>query len=85
MNWTVPRIPLDVWCDAALDWLTTALSGVTRAISHSVSDWIAALTELLQAVPPPVVILAFGLLAWRVSGWRLPAWTWRRPCRASSI
>ena len=71
MNWSVPRIPLDDWCDAALDWLTTALSDVTRAVSHTVSDWIAALTALLQLVPPPVVILAFGLLAWRVSGWRL--------------
>ena len=71
MNWSVPRIPLDVWCDAALDWLTGALSGLTRVISLSVSEWIAQLTALLQAVPPPVVILLFGLLAWRVSGWRL--------------
>ena len=71
MNWSVPRIPLDTWCDAALDWLTAALSGLTRAISHAVTEWIAQLTELLQAVPPPVVIALFGLLAWRVAGWRL--------------
>lgn len=75
MNWSIPRIPLDGWCDGALDWLTTALSDVTRAVSHTVSDWISALTALLQLVPPPVVILAFGLLAWRVSGWRLAVGT----------
>jgi len=71
MDWSVPRIPLDEWCDALLDWLTAALSGLTRVVSHSVTEWIAQLTALLQAVPPPVIILAFGVLAWRVSGWRL--------------
>lgn len=67
----IPRIPLDRWCDALLDWLTAALSGVTRLVSSSVTEWIATLTALLQAVPPPVLIGLFGLLAWRVSGWRL--------------
>ena len=71
MNWSVPRIPLDDWSDAALTWLTGELSGLTRFVSRAVSDWIAELTGLLQAVPPPVVIVLFGLLAWRVAGWRL--------------
>ena len=74
-EWSIPRIPLDTWCDAALDWLTSALSGLTRAISLTVTEWISQLTELLQAVPPPVVIVLFGLLAWRVAGWRLTVGT----------
>ena len=71
MDWTVPRIPLDDWSDAALNFLTGNLSGLTRVVSRSVSDWIAELTTLLQAVPAPVIIVLFGLLAWRVSGWKL--------------
>jgi glycine betaine/proline transport system permease protein len=71
IDWSVPRIPLDTWIDAGLDWLTDAVSGLSRIVSHSVSDWITAATSLLQAVPPPVIILLFGALAWRVSGWRL--------------
>ncbi len=71
MDWSVPRIPLDDWSDDALNFLTGNLSGLTRVISRTVSDWIAELTTLLQAVPAPVIIVLFGLLAWRVSGWKL--------------
>ena len=39
-EWSVPRIPLDVWCDAGLDWLTSVLSGLTRAVSLTVTEWI---------------------------------------------
>lgn len=70
-EWSVPRLPLDTLADAGLDWLTGALSGLTRFISLAVTEWITQLTEALQAVPPPVVIALFGLLAWRVAGWRL--------------
>ena len=75
MNWTVPRIPIDDWCDMGLNWLTGELSGVTRFISRAVSDWIAVLTSALQAVPAPLVIVLFGFVAWRVAGWRLAVGT----------
>ena len=71
MNWTLPRFPLDDLSDAALTWLTAHLSGFTRVVSLVVADWIATLTAALQAVPPPVLVVLFGLLAWRAAGWRI--------------
>ncbi len=35
------------------------------------ADWIATLTGALQAVPPPVLVVLFALLAWRAAGWRI--------------
>lgn len=71
MDLTIPRIPLDEWCDALLNWLTDHLSGVTRVLSRTVSGWIGGLSDLLQAIPPWAFIIVVGLLAWRVAGWRI--------------
>lgn len=71
MNLTVPRIPLDDWCDALLLWLTDNLAGITRVISHAVSGWISGLSSLLQAIPPWAFIIVVALLAWRAAGWRI--------------
>ncbi|SNB69832.1 glycine betaine/proline transport system permease protein [Arboricoccus pini] len=71
MDLTIPRIPLDDWCDQLLTWLTDHLSGVTRVLSRAVSGWISNLSDLLQVIPPWAFIIVVGLLAWRVAGWRI--------------
>lgn len=71
MDWSIPKFPLDEICDAALTWLTTHASNVTRAVSHVVAGWIEVSTDALVAIPPPLAIAAVGLLAWRLSSVRI--------------
>lgn len=71
MDWTVPKFPLDELSDAALGWLTGHFSDVTRGISALGRSWITSGTELLNAVPPWLLILAFAALAFWIAGWRI--------------
>ncbi|WP_371346696.1 ABC transporter permease [Ancylobacter sp. IITR112] len=71
MDFDVPRIPLAEWCDIALDWATAHFSGVTRALSAVVGTAIESTTDFLVGLPPWLVILACGLLVWRLTSWRI--------------
>ena len=68
MEWTVPKFPLDVISDTALDWLTSNFSDVTRETSRFVRSWIEWGTDGLNALPPWVVILAISALALWLAG-----------------
>ncbi|MBB3952337.1 ABC transporter permease [Aureimonas jatrophae] len=70
-SWSVPKFPLDTLSDNGLDWLTAHLSGLTRSLSRLIAGWISSGTDLLLLVPPPLVILALALLAWRLAGSRI--------------
>ena len=71
MDWTIPKFPLDDIADRSLTFLTTNGSGLTRGISHVVSDWIEWLSGALSSVPPWAVILLVAAGAWRLGGLRL--------------
>ncbi|MCJ8142906.1 proline/glycine betaine ABC transporter permease [Ancylobacter sp. A5.8] len=75
MDFEIPRIPLAEMCDAALDWATEHFSGVTRAISAVIGTGIEATTDFLVDLPPWLVILAFGLLVWRLTTARIALFT----------
>lgn len=68
---SVPTLPLSVWIENALNYLTTHYSGVTRSISRLTQTGIDALNELLMAVPEWALIAVFSLICWRASSWRL--------------
>ena len=63
MDW-IPRMPLSQWIDAGLDWLTGALSGVTRAVSNVMQAGIRTFVGSLEAMPWWLLLLVLVGLAW---------------------
>ncbi|MFP4330755.1 MAG: ABC transporter permease [Spirochaetaceae bacterium] len=69
MNETwVPRVPLGDWIEAALDWLTTVLSGLTRAISEVLKIGVDGMVDGLLLLPPTVLIVLIAGVAWLFAG-----------------
>lgn len=68
---TIPTLPLSRWIEQGLNSLTSSYSGVTRSVSRFTQDGIDLLNDGLLALPEWLLIAAFALLCWRVSGWRL--------------
>ncbi len=64
----IPEIPLAHGIDALLNWLTDVLSPFTRAVSHVIENGINGIVSILAFVPPWLLILLIGLLAWRLAG-----------------
>jgi glycine betaine/proline transport system permease protein len=71
MDWTVQKFPLDELSDQALDWLTTQFSGLTRAISHVVADWIDVASTAVAGLPPWATILVIAAVVWRLTTLRI--------------
>lgn len=59
-----PRIPLSEWMEALLDYLTGALSGVTRAISALLQTGIRSFVDGLDAMPWWLLLLVLVGIAW---------------------
>jgi len=61
-----PRIPVGQWASDAIDWLTLHAGGVFDAISTVMSSLVHSLSNALLAMPVPVGVAVFVLLAWVV-------------------
>ncbi len=68
-------IPLDVWITSFVDWLVEGYRWFFQALKWPVEFTLSGVENGLQAVPPLLVILVFGLIAWRVSGFKLAGFT----------
>lgn len=68
-------IPLDVWITSLVDWLVEGYRWFFQAIKWPVDVTLSGVSNGLQAVPPLLVILVFGIIAWRVSGFKLAGFT----------
>ena len=68
-------IPLDVWISSIVDWLVEGYRWFFQAIKWPVDVTLSGVSNGLQAVPPLLVILVFGIIAWRVSGFKLAGFT----------
>ncbi|MCM3661029.1 proline/glycine betaine ABC transporter permease [Georgenia satyanarayanai] len=65
------RIPVGDWADAAVDWLTSNLSGLFGVIAD-VLRWLFDLAQLAFATPPFwVVILVLAAVAFFAKSWKL--------------
>ncbi|MDL2290504.1 proline/glycine betaine ABC transporter permease [Desulfovibrio sp. OttesenSCG-928-F20] len=64
---TIPRIPLGDWISSFLDFFVLHVAPATRAFSGVVETGINLVESGLMAVPPPITILFFALLAWLAS------------------
>lgn len=77
---SVPEFPLKAFplpelVDAGLDWLITHISFLTRGLSRLVGTAIEGIDSALLWLPPWALILAVGLLAWRVAGRKVAIWS----------
>ena len=64
-------IPLDIWVSQFVDWLVNNYRDFFQMIKWPVEQTLSGLDHGLNALPPLLVILAIGLLAWRFSGIKL--------------
>jgi len=59
------------WVSSFVDWLMLTFSAVFDGISFAIDMVLSGIESLLLWCPWWVVILAFGLLAWKVARWRI--------------
>jgi glycine betaine/proline transport system permease protein len=71
----IPKLPLDEIIDAALAFITSHLSFVTKAISHVTEDGIDGIVGVLLFLPPWLLILVISGAAWRIAGTRVAIWS----------
>ena len=61
-------IPLDVWVDAAMDWVLTHFGGFFDLIGSAILYLMIYTEKFFVWLPWPVLVVGVGLLAWRVMG-----------------
>lgn len=71
----IPKLPLDEFIDEGLNFTTTHLSFITKLISQITEGWIEAFVAGLLYLPPWLLILLIGSLAWRTAGYRVALWS----------
>ena len=62
------EIPLDKWTDQAMDWVLMNFGGVFDALGSAILKFMLVVEKFFLWVPWPALIIAVGLLAWRVMG-----------------
>ncbi|MGB3209787.1 MAG: proline/glycine betaine ABC transporter permease [Desulforhopalus sp.] len=68
-------IPLDEWITVVIDWLVEGYRWFFQALKWPVEFTLSGVENGLLAVPPLLIVLVFGIIAWRVSGIRLAGFT----------
>jgi glycine betaine/proline transport system permease protein len=71
----IPKIPLDKWIEAFVNFLTDNFEGVFDVISDVTAFFVGTLVTILDFIPAIILIALFVLLAWRTSGWRVASFT----------
>ena len=61
-------IPLDMWVDAAMDWVLATFSGFFDLLGQIILYFMIYIEKFFLWLPWPVLIIGVGLLAWRVTG-----------------
>jgi len=63
----IPKLPLDDWIDAGLDFLTEHFAFLSKSISKHLEELIYFIIDGLMFFPPGVIIIIFTLIAWRLA------------------
>ncbi|MGM0680821.1 MAG: ABC transporter permease [Thermodesulfobacteriota bacterium] len=64
-------IPLDRWADQAVDWLVLNYRDFFQLIKWPVEKTLEGLNIGLNSLPPFVIIVVIGIIAWRAAGIKL--------------
>lgn len=65
---TIPKLPLDEWVEQSLEFVTDNFAFITKATSKLLGAGIDNVVAGLMYFHPGVLIIAFGILAWRLAG-----------------
>lgn len=65
------RVPIGDWASDALDWFIATFSWLFDFITLVVRSVTDAVADALIAVPAPLLIVVFALIAWLVRSWQL--------------
>jgi glycine betaine/proline transport system permease protein len=68
-------IPLDMWVEKGLDWLVVNFRPFFQTIKLPIDAVLKAMESGLSQVPAYIVIVVFGLLAWRLAGVKSAIWS----------
>ncbi len=68
-------IPLDSWITDFIDWLVEGYRWFFQIIKWPVEFTLTGIEHGITAVPPLLVIVVLGVVAWRVSGIKLGVFT----------
>ena len=71
----LPKIPLGTAVEVLIEWIQVHLHGFLSAISRVGTLVNDNLVDLLLAVPPLLMVVAFVLIAWMAKSWRLAVGT----------
>lgn len=69
------RIPLDVWVEAAVAWLRTALKGFFNLLSTVGETLYDGIYFVVSAPPFWAIIIVIAAIAWYAKGWKLAVGT----------
>lgn len=75
MEGLIPKLPLAKWVDAFVDWLTANFEELFDGIADGLEGFVEGIVAGLIALPPIVLILIIGLVAWKVCRWRIGVFT----------
>ena len=67
----IPRIPIGKWIDSGIDWIKANLDALLDVVSDGGTALYDALTWLLLAPHPLIMVAIFSLLSWVFRSWRL--------------
>ncbi|MEM8638040.1 MAG: ABC transporter permease subunit [Cyanobacteria bacterium P01_G01_bin.54] len=64
-------VPLDDWINQAIDFIVTNFRPVFQLIRLPIAWVLSGIQENLLAVPPLILLLFLGLIAWQLAGWKI--------------
>ncbi|WP_034817286.1 proline/glycine betaine ABC transporter permease [Ensifer sp. BR816] len=68
---TVWHVPLGQWLETGLHWVVQHYRPLFQSIKWPIDQLLKAFDSALTGIPPVIMILCFGLIAWQIAGWRL--------------
>lgn len=71
MNFPLPKLPLENWINAIVNWLEMEIGPFLSAISNFVKTIVNDVIKFLDWIPPWLLIIIFAALAYRAGKWKL--------------
>lgn len=72
---SIPEIPLDEWVNSAIAWIIGNFGDAFNALNSVIEGVVNALSYVLTAPPPLVMIVILAVIAYLLSGWRMTLFT----------
>ena len=71
----VPEIPLDVWTESAVDWITDTFDGFFDVLDSALAGFIRSLEFALTTPPALLMVAILTVIAFFCAGWRVALFT----------